>query len=259
MSAESELSKILMEMSEIYVKRQDETLSIGFYVPTIKRLAMEAQAIITRHFGAANTFSINLISATTLSENGLLGRSVESVFSEALQVIAGALNTIRREPFIGPNATVRTKPLYIDESRIAELGSLDCPSLDFSRLIQMCRELNMAYDANSFISVIFLVRAIIDHVAPLFGAPNLKEAANKLSLSKKRSVIHLDTSLRNMADSYLHLHIRRNEILPTASEVNFSQDLSVLLGEVVSMARSLPPNYQVAKLTKRNASGEIVP
>ena len=44
---------------------------------------------------------------------------------------------------------------------------------------------------------------------------------------------HLDKALRKIADSYLHLPIRRKEILPNQNQVNFSADLDVLLAEIV--------------------------
>jgi len=43
---------------------------------------------------------------------------------------------------------------------------------------------------------------------------------------------HLDKSLRKIADSYLHGHIRERESLPNKTQVNFSQDIDVLLAEI---------------------------
>jgi len=43
----------------------------------------------------------------------------------------------------------------------------------------------------------------------------------------------LDASLRNIADTHLHLPIRSRDKLPTITQVNFRQDLDVLLQEVV--------------------------
>ena len=44
---------------------------------------------------------------------------------------------------------------------------------------------------------------------------------------------HLNNSLKNIANSYLHIQIREKEILPTEKQVNFSPDLDLLLSEIV--------------------------
>jgi len=43
---------------------------------------------------------------------------------------------------------------------------------------------------------------------------------------------HLDKSSRKIADSYLHGQIRKKERLPNKTQVNFSQDIDVLLAEI---------------------------
>jgi len=44
---------------------------------------------------------------------------------------------------------------------------------------------------------------------------------------------HLENSARRIADAHLHTQIRARETLPTATQVNFSNDLDVLLAEIV--------------------------
>ncbi|MBA3611897.1 MAG: hypothetical protein H0W49_03080 [Nitrospirales bacterium] len=47
----------------------------------------------------------------------------------------------------------------------------------------------------------------------------------------------LDSSLRSIADSYLHVQVRSKEVLPTRIQVNFAQELDVLLQEIVRVLR----------------------
>ena len=47
----------------------------------------------------------------------------------------------------------------------------------------------------------------------------------------------LQGSSRKMADAHLHTPIRRSESLPMATQVNFANDLDVLLGEIVRKLR----------------------
>jgi hypothetical protein len=61
------------------------------------------------------------------------------------------------------------------------------------------------------------------------------EVANNYSGSRsfKESMQHLDLSARKIGDAHLHTQIRTKEILPTATQVNFANDLDVLLAEIV--------------------------
>ncbi|RWO40429.1 MAG: hypothetical protein EOS11_19705 [Mesorhizobium sp.] len=238
MSAQKELSKISDQITKIFAKSVTDPLPYEVYASTLKRLVMEAEAVISLHFGPGNSFSLNLIPAMQANEKGFLGRSLMTVMGEANQIIFGAINHMIREPLLGVQFKAISKPVYVDASTISAMGELSHPEFDFSRLIQMCRELNTAHQSECHISVIFLVRAIIDHIPPIFGENSFAVAANKLPHSKKKTFLNLQNSSRNIADSYLHQHIRRRENQPTATEVNFSQDLSVVLGEVINAVRS---------------------
>jgi hypothetical protein len=49
--------------------------------------------------------------------------------------------------------------------------------------------------------------------------------------------LHLDNSSRHIANQHLHGQMRRLESIPTLEQVLFSNDLDVLLGEVVRRLR----------------------
>ena len=51
--------------------------------------------------------------------------------------------------------------------------------------------------------------------------------------SFKSSMANLDNSSRKIADRHLHTHVRKKETLPTLKQVDFSNDLDVLLSEIV--------------------------
>lgn len=128
-----------------------------------------------------------------------------------------------------------TNGVFIDKIRFTELKKIKSNVYDLSRLIRMCEEVNDAFSRENYISTVALVRSIIDHVPPIFACKNFQEIANNYKGAKsfKESMLHLDNSSRKIADSHLHIQIRKKEILPTKTQVNFSNDLDVLLGEVV--------------------------
>lgn len=127
----------------------------------------------------------------------------------------------------------KTQP-YVSEDRIAELVDIDNDTFDTSKLIRLLCELNVAYNNDSHFTVGILVRASIDHVAPIFGFSTFSEVANNYKGTKsfKAGMQRLDQSLRSLADSYLHVTIRKVESLPSMNQVDFRSELDVLLSEV---------------------------
>jgi len=122
---------------------------------------------------------------------------------------------------------------YVNKSRINELKSLTKTDFDLTKLIRCCEELNLCSKNECLFSIVMLVRAIIDHIPPIFQKISFNEVANNHGTkSFKESMSHLNNSLRKIADSNLHTHIRNKENLPNKTQVNFSQDLDVLLGEI---------------------------
>lgn len=131
--------------------------------------------------------------------------------------------------------TILIKNDYVDLTRIDELKSIQNSEYDLKRLIRLCEELNIANQNDCYMSIAMIVRAIIDHIPPIFKESNFSEVANNYKGAKsfKKSMEHLNNSLKNIADSYLHIQIRKKEILPTVKQVNFSPDLDLLLSEIV--------------------------
>lgn len=129
--------------------------------------------------------------------------------------------------------------LYVSDARIKELQTIKKKDFDLTILIQYCNELNTAAKEKNYLSITMLVRAIIDHVPSVFKCSNFAEVANNYAGSKsfKKSMTHLDNSLRNIADNHLHKQISKKEVLPTDTQVDFSNDLDVLLAEVYKLLK----------------------
>ncbi len=123
---------------------------------------------------------------------------------------------------------------FINQERINDLIELESTHFDLSRLICMTNEINFAFKENNFISVILLTRALIDHIPPIFDQNKFSAVYGSYGTkSFKESMKHLDASMRKIADSYLHTHVRKKESLPTVTQVNFSPDIDVLLAEII--------------------------
>lgn len=130
---------------------------------------------------------------------------------------------------------------FVDPTRLMELKVIHSEDFDLTKLIEYCEELNKVSTEECFLAIPMLGRAIIDHVPPIFGCKNFAEVANNYpggSKSFKQSMEHLENSTRKIADSYLHVQIRKSEVLPNRTQVNFSADLDVLLSEITRVLKN---------------------
>lgn len=127
------------------------------------------------------------------------------------------------------------KKHYVNTERIEQLQKLSDSNFDFIKLIRICEEINICYNLDCFYAVGNLLRSLIDHIAPVLGHTTFKEVANNYSGSKsfREAMQHLENSLRKVSDSYLHLPIRKSEILPTINQVEYIAPIDLLLAEII--------------------------
>jgi hypothetical protein len=127
--------------------------------------------------------------------------------------------------------------IFVDETRLADLRAIDNAKFDLRKLIAVCDELNICFRSQCHFSVAALTRAVLDHVPPIFGHANFGEVANNYSGTRsfRDAMQHLDKMARKIADSHLHTQVRPKESLPTRTQVNFSNDIDVLLAEIVRL------------------------
>lgn len=128
---------------------------------------------------------------------------------------------------------------YVSEQRLQQLSEAHSLNFDFTRLLALLFELNSASRNRNYLSIAFLVRAVIDHVPPIFGLHTFAELTNNYPSAKsfKKHMEHLHNSLRNVADGYLHVPIRSKEDLPHFTQVDFRSPLDQLLGEVIRVLK----------------------
>ena len=128
--------------------------------------------------------------------------------------------------------------VFVNANRISELKQIKSSQFDLSRLIRLCEELNDNFRNENYLSVGMIGRTIINHIPPIFKFSDFNQVANNHGgVSFKKSMQNLNNSLKNIADSFLHEMIRNSESLPNDTQVNFSQDLDVLLAEIVRILK----------------------
>ncbi|MBC7919333.1 MAG: hypothetical protein H7Y28_16140 [Rhodoferax sp.] len=239
MSTEVDLLKITAAMQALESKFVDSS-SLGTYLQSddeaeFKRLSIEAKAMLDHELGRLNDFSTNLLLTGNQTSGSYLGGPSLSVVRNSRAVIEGGINQIRRKPNQAIAKTKADDPTYVSPSRLAEIRALTPANWDVSRLVRLLEELNAAYAHHCHMSVAMLVRAVTDHVPPVFASKTFAEVANNYAGTKsfRGSMQHLHGSMKNIADAHLHVQIRKSETLPNEAQVDFRADMDVLLAEFV--------------------------
>ncbi len=142
-------------------------------------------------------------------------------------------------PGIDENISVLTEE-FVSRARIQEIESLSKGEFDTAKLAQLLVELNRAYEDDSYYSCLFLIRAVVDHIPPVFGKRSFSEITDNYAgggRSFRDSMKHLGGSCRKFADGALHSQIREKEAVPTREQVEFRADIDALIGEVVRVLK----------------------
>jgi AraC-like DNA-binding protein len=152
------------------------------------------------------------------------------------------------------------KTHFIATELIDQLGQLQNPDFDLTRLLRYCEEINDNYSRGNYLSVAFLSRGLLDHCPPIFGQPSFDAVAAYAEGRSFRSVAErLNKSLKKIAEHHMHKQIGKKEMPPTLEEINFSADLSFLLGRIAEnlasgrLIRTSPTSTKALPATPRGA------
>lgn len=204
-------------------------------------------SLLEEIFGKKSTYSTAYLKQKetpfpSLDLHGPSSADLLAIIERQIHILRGAIEFLEQKgkktasSFSGTPALKNNSPSYVNEQRLDELTKIK--TWDTSRLIRLCVELNSSFRAGNFLASGMLLRAIVDHVPPMFGVKSFSEVSNNYSGSKsfKESMGKLDSSSRKIGDSFLHTQIRKTETLPTSTQVDFSNDLDVLLAEIVRIS-----------------------
>jgi hypothetical protein len=143
-----------------------------------------------------------------------------------------------KDAAVSPTSNVNLEPstyVYVDETRLADLKRLSGSKYDLRKLLVVCEELNVCYRSQCYHAVAALTRTVLDYVPPLLGMNTFTEIANNYDGGKsfRECMQRLEGAARTIADAHLHARARPKDSLPSRTQVNFSNELDMLLAEIV--------------------------
>lgn len=239
---EQELAKIITTLREMNGRFERSQTAAASHLSsadraTFKRLMLEAKGILDSAMGI-NDFGAPLLMMSNLPGFGAFNPPTLDQLHEAIGLVEGGLNQARRKcSQTSRSLSAVAKTSYVDPVRVLQLRSISSQQWDLRRLVRLLEELNVAYERELHMATAMLVRAIADHVPPIFGTKNFSGVANNYPSPRSFSeqMQQLDTSLRKIADMHLHQPVRKAEVLPLAPQVDFRGALDVLLSEIVRL------------------------
>lgn len=217
---------------ELFLKSEDQA--------KYKQKIFEIKDVFDEIWGSGNFYSKNLLTTVNSGYGGFFSSpSYASVEEVAALIIAAHKKHSREIENVKDKLSIDKSRIFVDINRIDELSKIKNDKYDLTRLIKLCKEINIASTTDSVLSVAMIARTIINHIPPIFGCKNFTEVANNYNGGKsfKQLMQRLDESLKNIADLHLHKQISSSEVLPNYTQVNFAAEIDLLLAEIISILK----------------------
>lgn len=129
-----------------------------------------------------------------------------------------------------------SRTAYVDKKTLLRLNKIESDNFDLSRLISFCNELDDNYSLENYHSCAMLLRAVLDHIPPIFGKKNFEDVcAQHGGRSFKDIMRPLNETAKKIGDDYLHTQISKKVLAVTKTQVSFQANLDTLLNEVAAI------------------------
>jgi|SRR6266542_343473 len=125
--------------------------------------------------------------------------------------------------------------IFVEPSVIEDLRRSNNKKHDLAKFVRFCEELNNSFSSGNFLASTLLIRALLNHVPPVFGHATFQQVVSQSRKSVKELLKPLEDISRDVADLHTHSLIRHKESLPTKSQVEpFKASFEVLLHEIIA-------------------------
>ncbi|NQY74352.1 MAG: hypothetical protein HRT90_06270 [Candidatus Margulisbacteria bacterium] len=142
------------------------------------------------------------------------------------------LNYVLENPYYKTQSSNGTSFLRVDI--IKDLKKVTSRDYDTKKLVLFCEELNDSFFRENYLSCILLIRAVINHVPPIFGHKTFAQVIANSNRSVKAVLSYLEDQARPIADLHTHMLIRKNENIPTKHQIEpYKPSFEILIQEVI--------------------------
>jgi hypothetical protein len=125
---------------------------------------------------------------------------------------------------------------YIDKNTLLRLTKIENDNFDLKRLISLCNELDDNYSLENYYSCAMLLRAILDHIPPIFSKISFADVCAQYGGKSFKDIVKpLNETAKKIGDDYLHTQISKKVLAVTKTQVSFQASLDVLLNEVAAI------------------------
>ena len=125
---------------------------------------------------------------------------------------------------------------YIDKNTLLRLTKIENNDFDLSRLISLCNELDDNYSLKNYHSCAMLLRAVLDHIPPIFGKTSFDDVCAQYGGKSFKDIVRpLNETAKKIGDDYLHTQISKKVLAATKTQVNFQANLDTLLNEAAAI------------------------
>lgn len=125
---------------------------------------------------------------------------------------------------------------YVDKNTLLRLNKIESDNFDLSRLIALCNELDDNYSLENYHSCAMLLRAILDHIPPIFDKKDFKDVCAQYGGGSFKDIMRpLNETAKKIGDDYLHTQISKKVLAVTKTQVSFEANLDRLLNEVAAI------------------------
>lgn len=132
---------------------------------------------------------------------------------------------------------------YLDKNTLLLLTKIKSEDFDLSRLIVLCNELDDNYSLGNYYSCAMLLRAILDHIPPIFGKSKFDEVCAQYGGQSFKDIMKpLKETAKKIGDNYLHTQIDKKVSVITKIQVEFQANLDILLNEIAVLLEKKSSN-----------------
>lgn len=158
---------------------------------------------------------------------------VEAHYQRAkLFSIVDYLNEIKDD--IDYRPTIISNSSFVDKDLLEKLKLARSNKFDFSKLIKFIEELNINYKMGNYLSAILLLRAIINHIPPIFRFKTFPEYVSQANRSIKSILQKLLCEAKPISDLHNHITIRKLENLPSKNQIEpYKPSVEILINEII--------------------------